>query len=316
MNFSGISAREISRDMGLYSCSKFCVLQKTGRRILRVIRLSQCLHPLLMLSLSFRSRCPPPPDLPIFLTQIVLPTLLTRLRKGAFLDSSGTSYPCLLPLLASLSVEVLLEPAEKKGTGTSKPNAPFCAAFLDSLWMAITKLAGSGARGWLCDVISAHLECVAFLLLKLPPSPEGSSALTGTERVLIDGACGHSEEHLDGVKCKPPEIAAEGGNDGPAAASLSAVTENLRRAWRSFVLSGDDGSDLETDEDAGSGKGLLGRVGSTGRGGGVVREAFVSALGHLHSGEERGAGSMGSVRGSAKVWGALLQECKNAVDVR
>lgn len=214
--------------------------------------------------------------------------------------SSSTSYPCLLPLLVSLSVGVLLEPAEKNGAGTGKPAAPFCAAFLDSLWMAITKLTGNGPCGWLCDVISAHLECVVFLLLKLPPSPEGSSALTGTERAPY----GDSEEHLVGVKSKPPE----GGDESPAAASLSAMTENLCRAWRSFVLR-DDGS-------AASGKGLLGRVGSTGRGGGVVREAFVSVLGHLHSGGERGAGSMGSVSGSGKVWGALLQGCNEAVDVR
>lgn len=231
---------------------------------------------------------------------MVLPTLLARLRKGAFLASSGTSYPCLLPLLASLSVEDLLEPAGKKGAGTGKPDAPFCAAFLDSLWIAITKLEGNGPCGWLSDVISAHIECVVFLLLKLPPSPEGSSAFTGTERVPYDD----SEEHLVGVKSKPLEV----GDESPAAASLSAVTENLCRAWRSFVLS--------DDESAASGNGLLGRVGSPGRGGGVVREAFVSALGHLHSGGERGSGSMGAVSGSAKVWGALLQGCNDAVDVR
>ncbi|CAM9571699.1 unnamed protein product, partial [Sphacelaria rigidula] len=77
----------------------------------------------------------------------VLPTLLVRLRKGAFLSTAGTCYPCLLPFLASLPVEALLAPADTKfvpqsSTSTAPPHGavPFCIQFLEDLWAPIEAL--------------------------------------------------------------------------------------------------------------------------------------------------------------------------------
>lgn len=118
----------------------------------------------------------------VFVRQIVLPTLLKRLRKGAFLPTSGSSYPCLLPFLASLPVETLLAPSD--GNKSSKCTTPFCVDLVETLWTTVataTSLGGdaaggltpggSGAAGTVADVASAHIECATLLLLKLPAPP-------------------------------------------------------------------------------------------------------------------------------------------------
>lgn len=117
-----------------------------------------------------------------FVRQMVLPTLLKRLRKGAFLPTSGSSYPCLLPFLASLPVETLLAPSD-----ASKNNkyTPFCADLVETLWTTVASAAslggdaastsapgGSHAAARIADVASAHVECTTLLLLKLPPPPQ------------------------------------------------------------------------------------------------------------------------------------------------
>ena len=277
--------------------------------------------------------------------QAVLPTLLTRLRKGAFLATSGTSYPCLLPLLASLPLQTLLAPAAMDGRAAGAP--PFCAALLETLWTTISKPGGSGgvdavggdrggSSGWLADVVSAHVECATFLLLKLPPqtpSPEGGGV--AVPLVLGDeeggggagtsaGGKGAEDAALATASSASAAGAAGGGGSGgdtglePAVAvSVSAATDNVVRAVRSLAVD-------EEEEDAvvaaaaavAAGEGLGGRIQRAARRSPIVREAFSRALGQLHLGAEKGAGAMGSASGAAAVWGALLRELKGALDQR
>lgn len=229
----------------------------------------------------------------------MLPTLLTRLRKGAFLPTSGTSYPSLLPFLASLPAKALLAPADGKAGG-----APFCAALLDSLWTTMTAAGsteGGGAPSWLDDVVSAHVECATFLLLKLPPpSEEGGTASVHGEH-CSDTAAGATVENPAGGGSG--EVGTE---NNSVAASVSAATAHLAKAVRRLVL----------DEEECTVGGGLGGGGakSAERESPDVGEAFGRALGQLHLGAERGSGVMGSASGSAAVWGALLGEFKGALD--
>ncbi len=213
--------------------------------------------------------------------QAVLPALLTRLRKGAFLATSGTSYPCLLPLLASVPLQTLLAPAD------GRAGAPFCAALLENLWSTIAGGGGGGGDGdgavgdrggapsWLVDVVSAHVECAAFLLLRLPPPPEEAGG-------------------------------GDGGMDSELQPAVSA-TENLARAVRRMALDEEGEGDAVA---AGGGVQLAARESS------AVMEAFGRALGQLHRGAEKGAGVMGSTDGRGEVWGALLRELTGALDQR
>ncbi|CAM9275539.1 unnamed protein product [Hapterophycus canaliculatus] len=233
----------------------------------------------------------------------VLPSLLTRLRKGAFLPTSSTSYPSLLPFLASLPEQALLAPADVRSGGD-----PFCAALLESLWATITGTdgnteGGGGTPGWLADVVSAHAECATFLLLKLPP-PLGEG---GPSRIV---------EGERGVAAVAVTVTADsaGGRSGEAdaeqnsvAVSVSAATAHLAQAVRSLAL--------DDEEGGAAGAGLAaGGVKRAGRESPVVGEAFSRALGQLHLGAEKGSGVMGSVSGSAAVWGALLREFTGALD--
>lgn len=271
--------------------------------------------------------------------QVVLPTLLTRLRKGAFLATSGASYPCLLPLLASLPLGTLLAPAD------GRAGAPFCAALLETLWTTICKPGGGGgggggdtgdrggASGWLADVVSAHVECATFLLLKLPPPlPPSSSSSEGgvvvSQAPLEGGGGGGSGEGaaarasgnaaVDAAAYVAASASAGGGGgEGTelesVAASVSAATENVVKAVGSFVV---DGEEQDAVASAAIGEGLGGRVQKAGRKSAVIGEAFSRALGQLHLGAEKGAGVMGSVGGAAAVWGALGRELKGALDQR
>ncbi|CAM9269600.1 unnamed protein product, partial [Laminaria digitata] len=163
---------------------------------------------------------------------MVLPTLLKRLRKGAFLPTSGSSYPCLLPFLAALPVETLLAPSD--GNKTNK-GAPFCADLVETLWSTVatsTSLGGDTAGGVapgssvvaarVADVASAQVECATLLLLKLPPPPqqqqqeEQQQPLPSSERV----SSGENE-----VKA-----------DSRLATSVSVAALNLARTVVSFVL--------------------------------------------------------------------------------
>lgn len=265
-----------------------------------------------------------PPLLRCMLPQRVLPTLLTRLRKGALLSASGTCYPCLLPFLASLSVETLLSPAAVRvapqlsnpdqrpaeslppppsDASSASKAVPFCVQFLEDVWAPMEALLSPGARGgggvggayWLVDVAAAHVECVAFLLLKLP-----SPAATAAPVQMMGGGSG-------------------------AAAAAAAATANLSRATRSFLLNceddvvGLDGEALVADERQGQGlgvsRGLRERLrGATDRS--AVAAAFGRALGQLHLGAERGAGVMGAMEGAVGVWNALLGEGIKALDER
>lgn len=225
----------------------------------------------------------------------MLPTLLTRLRKGAFLPSSNTSYPSLLPLLASLPAQALVAPSGGKAGG-----APFCAALLESLWTTITcnsEIGGGGLPAWLGDVMSAHVECATFLLLKLPPPQSGEG---GTESVL-------GEEHDEAGVAAAENSGGAGGKadteQNPLAVSVSAATAHLAKAVRSLASDEEDGGGLRA-----------GGARSTGRELPVVGEAFSRALGQLHLGAEKGSGVMGSAAAAAVVWGALLREFKGALD--
>lgn len=233
---------------------------------------------------------------------------MARLRKGAFLATSGTSYPCLLPLLASLRVQTLLAPADGRAGAP-----PFCAALLETLWTTISNPGGGGgggvgavrgerggASGWRADVASAHVECATFLLLKLPPPPlplpEGNAVAD------------------DAVAAADATAASAGGggeDTASAAVSVSAATENVVRAVKS--LAADDGEEDTVVTGEGLGRG---RVPRAARKSPIIGEAFSRALGQLHLGAEKGAGVMGSVSGAAAVWGALLRELKGALDQR
>ncbi|CAM9404069.1 unnamed protein product [Ectocarpus fasciculatus] len=224
----------------------------------------------------------------------VLPTLLTRLRKGAFLATSGTSYPCLLPLLASLPAQALLLPADNRA------GPPFCVALVENLWATIAEpssgdAAGDrtgGGGGWLADVVSAHVECVTFLLLKLPPASQG----LGEEDDSTASASGDRPDDVGGGRVVDTER-------HPAAVSAAAATTNLAKAVGVFVLEEETGA-------SGLGNGLR----TVGRRSQTISEAFGRALGQLHLGGEKGAGVMGSTSGSAAVWGALLREFQGALD--
>ncbi|CAN0179259.1 unnamed protein product [Ectocarpus sp. 6 AP-2014] len=226
----------------------------------------------------------------------VLPTLLTRLRKGAFLATSGTSYPCLLPLLASLPAQALLSPAD----GRAGP--PFCVAFVENLWVTIAKPSsgdaagdrtggggGGGGGGWLADVVSAHVECVTFLLLKLPPASEGlgEAGDASTSGGIPGGGGGVDTERSS------------------AAVSVAAATANLTKAVGVFVLEEETGA-------TGPGNGVR----TAGRRSQTISEAFGRVLGQLHLGGEKGAGVVGTTSGSAAVWGALLREFEGGLDQR
>ena len=145
---------------------------------------------------------------------------------------------------------------------------------------------------------------MTFLLLKkLEWSWEGGSA-------AVFG--GHTND--EGTETFEGEASSKTIDD-PVGTSLSALTDNLRRSWRSFVASDCDSSPGVDEDTSSSVSNLLERVESSGKKEGV-REAFASALGHLHSGEGRGAGAMGSKSWSEKVWETLLQGAKDAVDRR
>lgn len=224
----------------------------------------------------------------------MLPTLLTRLRKGAFLATSGTSYPCLLPLLASLPAQALLSPTD------SRAGPPFCVALVENLWITVAKpssgdAAGDrtgGGGGWLADVVSAHVECVTFLLLKLPPAcsglgEEGDTAAASTSGDMPGGARAVDTEQSS------------------AAVSVAAATANLAKAVGAFVLEDETGAN-----------GLENGLRTVGRRSQTISEAFGRALGQLHLGAEKGVGVVGTTSGSAAVWGALLREFQGGLDQR
>lgn len=229
---------------------------------------------------------------------MVLPTFLARLRKDAFLRTSGISYPCLLPFLASLSIETLLAPTDGKATGS-----PFCAALVETLWATVTKHSGSrnskiageseggGAGGWLSDVVCAHVECAVYLLLKLPPSGGGSSDVEGFEN---DGD-EYALQRQDGVE---------------------AATANLARAVGSFVLGEEVGEAAGVEDTRSYIGGWLRREVKSAGGAATVSKAYSRALGQLHLGEKKGAGVMGSTGEAARVWGDLLEICKQALHER
>ncbi|CAN0299527.1 unnamed protein product, partial [Ectocarpus sp. 12 AP-2014] len=225
----------------------------------------------------------------------VLPTLLTRLRKGAFLATSGTSYPCLLPLLASLPAHALLSPAD----GRAGP--PFCVALMENLWVTIAKPSsgdaagdrtGGGGGGWPADVVSAHVECVTFLLLKLPPASEGLGEADDTAAASTSGDIPGVGGVLDTERSL-------------ATVSVAAATANLAKVVGVFVLEEETGA-------TGPGNGVR----TVGRRSQTISEAFGRALGQLHLGGERGAGVVGTTSGSAAVWGGLLREFEGGLDQR
>lgn len=155
----------------------------------------------------------------------------------------------------------------------------------------LARLSSPGRSGeWLVDVASAHVECAAFLLLKLPPL-----AASGT--------------------------AAEDPSALAAVAAITAFATSLARAMRSFVLDHKGDELAEADEThekkklevrpVGLRKMLRNAEDST-----AVSDAFGRALGQLHLGAERGAGMMGTLDGSTTVWEALLQECMRALGQR
>ncbi|CAN0400807.1 unnamed protein product, partial [Ectocarpus sp. 8 AP-2014] len=229
----------------------------------------------------------------------VLPTLLTRLRKGAFLATSGTSYPCLLPLLASLPAQALLSPAD----GRAGP--PFCVAFVENLWVTIAKPSsgdaagdrtggggGGGGGGWLADVVSAHVECVTFLLLKLPPASQGLGEAGDTAAASTSGGIPGGGGVVDTERSS-------------AAVSVAAATANLAKAVGVFILEDETGA-------TGPGNGVR----TVGRRSQTISEAFGRVLGQLQLGGEKGAGVVGTKTGSAAVWGALLREFEGGLDQR
>eukprot|EP00903_Cladosiphon_okamuranus_P017695 g16294.t1 len=248
----------------------------------------------------------------------VLPTLLTRLRKGAFLATSGTSYPCLLPLLASFPLQTLLAPADGRAGAP-----PFCATLLETLWTTMSNPGGGdgggggldapggergGSSGWLGDVASAHVECATFLLLKLPPPP------TPGGNAADDAVSGDYATAAVAPAGVPPPAAGGVGEEDPAsvAVGVSAAVDNVIRVVKSLAVDGG-----EEDAAAGTGEGLGGgRVQRTARQSPIVREAFSRALGQLHLGAEKGTGVMGSATESAALWGAVLRELKGALDQR
>lgn len=243
--------------------------------------------------LSLPSPCP---------QQMVLPTLLARLRKGAFLPTSSTSYPCLLPLMASFSVQTLLSP-----TSDSPSSAvPFCVAVLETLWASMATppkghsvvSGGLYVSGWLPDVACAHVECVTFLLLKLPPS---GGVLT-TKTLEQHGGAANAGGSSSVNKMVDATVETPGGT--------LTIVENLARAVRYFALDG-----AEEVGEGGAGGGLRQRTRSTRRSSAVI-EGFRRALGQLHMGGARGAGVMGSADGSSAVWAAVLKEFKGALDER
>lgn len=259
-------------------------------------------HVVVVAPIRFVTRSPlisPPSPCP---QQMVFPTLLARLRKGAFLPTSSTSYPCLLPLMASFSVQTLLSP-----TSDSPSSAvPFCVAVLETLWASVaTPPKGhsvvSGGRyvsGWLPDVACAHVECLTFLLLKLPPSGGGVKAKTSEQDDGAASAGGSSSAN----KMIDATVETPGGT--------LTIVENLARAVRHFAVDG-----AEDEGEGGVGGGLRQRIRSTRRSSAVI-EAFGRALGQLHTGGVRGAGVMGSADGWSTVWAAVLKEFKRALDKR
>lgn len=234
---------------------------------------------------------------------MVLPTLLKRLRKGCFLPSSATSYPCLLPLLASLPIQALLAPADP---ASSTNTTPFCVAFLEVLWATIADSVARGdagsvasgaapaAAGWLGDVVSAHVECLTFLLLKLPPLPPRKSGAVESGAIVA-------------------EVSQAGGSaEDPVAASVAAAMSHLGRVLRGVLedaVAGDDGPRPA------EGGGLRGKMKGMGRSS-VVTEAFSRALEQLHYGCARGVGVMGSASGSGEVRGVLLEVFKEVLHER
>lgn len=106
----------------------------------------------------------------------------------------------------------------------------------------------------------------------------------------------------------------DGGSGGTeqesVALSVSAATENLSKAVRSFVLDDDEGAAAVTAA-AGDHIQSPARKKSS-----ATRQAFSRAFGQLHLGAEKGSGVMSSMSGSVTVWGALLRECKGALDQR
>lgn len=258
----------------------------------------------------------PPAFFSFFPLQMVLPTLLKRLRKGAFLPTSGSSYPCLLPFLASLSVQTLLAPADG-----NKPT-PFCAELVESLWTTIASATslggdanaalapgGSGAAGKIADVASAHVECTTLLLLKLPPLPPPPPP---QQQLSPEGA----PPAGDGVKALPSGEGDGVKADSHLATSISVAAMNLARIVGSFVLDETVPGEGETDGRGGDRerrlRSLLEAAGKTR----MVGDALGQALGQLLVGGERGSGVMGSAVGAETIWGPILQELMRALDER
>lgn len=246
----------------------------------------------------------------------------------------------------------LLSAVGGQGGGT-----PFGIALLEILWTTITSPpprggdassdhrgggAGGGASwGWAADVVSAHVECATFLLLKLPPPPPPSPSPL-PEAVSSALGEGQEEEEGEGDKFAVTDAsgdvaadddktvaaaAATGGGDSGSGAehelvarSVSAATENLAKAVRSFVLDEDEEAAAAAAAATAAAGGLRDRTQSAARrkskASSVNREDFSRAFGQLHLGAEKGAGVMSSVSGSATVWGALLHEFKRALDQR
>lgn len=245
--------------------------------------------------------------------QMVLPTLLARLRKGAFLLSSATSYTCLFPFLGALSIETLLMPMDNpKADGST----PFCVALLDTLWNTLARPAGgsiggtggSGSTGWLADVAAAHLECSYLLLLKLPPAGSSEGEAVASPASPAVGMLSDSASRMEATD--------SGASSFPSAVCISATTAHFARAIGSFVFderAKAEGGGAEVEGFRSLEQGHRGWV-KIARRSTVVSEVVSRALGQLHLGEEKGLGVMGSKNEASMVWGSIVEDLKKALE--
>lgn len=218
--------------------------------------------------------------------QVVLTTLLTRLRKGHFLRSASVSYPSLLPFLASLHPETLTSPTGAPGDAMpsleglqqkDKYTLTFGEEFMESIWRVADKpQAGARLRpAQLADVVVAYVESVTFFMLKLPPDIGDSSSAT-----VVSAAA--QERLVDAVAELVLGRPFEGGCwDGkPAREETSSLRHRL--AGNTATVCG-----------------VLGR-----------------SLAQLHLAGIKGSGVMGSRQVAAEVWGKLEGIFKKALDER
>lgn len=251
---------------------------------------------------------------------MVLPTVVKKLEKGAFIASAASSYPCLLPFVASLSMETLLLPSNGRigspgkmareqdtmaetetrtegetalsASGTS--GASFCLDFLRAVWMPLEhppsglSAGHEGENGaWVAQIVSAHLECIAFLLLKLQPDPRSIATGSGSP-----------------------------GSESVALGQARAVRDVAREAAGILVVYARSILLTEVEEV----EALHAKVGRKIRGSGAMRvvgKAFGRVMGQLHLGARRGAGMMGfPAWAEASLWGGLLETLIEALDRR